>query len=417
MIIGSRRLVRLLTVLAATAFPLAPACLPPAARAEVTTLMQHDAALSETTSPDSALALARQRLAAHDATAAVDGLQRYLSVYPQELVVKRFLADLYFRIGALTDAEATYRDILQRYPYDTQSHRRLGTLDLLAGRTDAAIAEFEASLPDAIDDLVVAHERKGDTDAFERDMQHRAQTSPRDAQIQYEMGEVYDDLHLPQDALTAFHRALAIYPSSTDILNGTAIAQMQVHDEAGAEQTFARCLRYDAEDYACINDLGSLYLDEKRYPEARRELLRAHALAPEGPEALVNLGYLSDELGDRRQAAEYYAEAIYVWPYFSDGYVNLSYDQIRQGSFEQAENVLRKGLAVDPKDPRMHYLLGIVEEVRGNRPEAVAEFQRAETSPDPDIVNSARQNVSDLQKAMPASAGARPAPSPPSPHR
>ncbi|HKU82335.1 MAG TPA: tetratricopeptide repeat protein, partial [Candidatus Tumulicola sp.] len=372
---------------------------------------------SETTSPDTALALARQRLDAHNASAAVDGLQRYLAVYPQELTVKRFLADLYFRIGALTDAEATYRDILQGYPYDTQAHRRLGTLDFLAGRTDAAIVEFEASLPESIDDLVVAHERKGDVDAFEREMQHRAQTSPRDASVQYEMGAVYGDLHLPHDALAYFRRALAIYPSSTDILNGTAIAQMQVHDDAGAEQTFDRCLHYDGESYACTNDLGSLYLDEKRYPDARRVLLRAHGLAPEAPEALVNLGYLSDELGNRAEAVGYYTEAIYVWPYFSDGYVNLSYDQIRQGSFDQAESVLHKGLAVAPADPRMHYLLGIVDEVRGNRPEAVAEFQRAETSNDPDIVNSARQSVDDLQKSMPASESAPPASRPPSPLR
>lgn len=414
--LGSGRFVRLLTVVAA-AVPLAVASLPPAARADVTTLTLHDAARSEATSPEGALALARQRLDAHDATAAVDGLQRYLSVYPQELVVKRFLADLYLRIGALTDAEATYRDILERYPYDTQSHRRLGTLDLLAGRTDAAISEFEASLPDSIDDLVVAHERKGDTDPFERDMQRRAQSSPHDAYVQYEMGEVYDDLHLPQDALVYFRRALTIYPSSTDILNGMAIAQMQVHDETGAEQTFKRCLQYDDENYACTNDLGSLYLDQKRYADARRVLARAHALAPEAPEALVNLGYLYDELADRRQAVEYYADAIYVWPYFSDGYVNLSYDQIRQGAFAQAEGVLRKGLAVAPKDARMHYLLGIVDEVRGNRPEAVAEFQLAETSNDPEIVNSARQNVNDLEKSMPANASARPAPPPRSPRR
>lgn len=411
----SGRLVRFLTVLAAAALPFAPAFVPAAVRADVTTLTIHDAAISESTSPDDALALARRRLAAHDAAAAVDGLQRYLSVYPQELTVKRFLADLYFRIGALTQAEATYRDILQRYPYDTQSHRRLGTLDLLANRTNEAIMEFEAALPDAIDDLVVAHQRKGDTDAFEREMQRRAQRSPHDAQVQYEMGEVYDDLHLPQDALAFFRQALAIYPTSTDILNGTAIAQMQVHDDAGAEQTFARCLHDDAQNYACTNDLGSLYLDEKRYADARRELLRAHALAPEGPEALVNLGYLSDELGDRTQAVRYYGDAIYVWPYFSDGYVNLSYDQIRQGAFDQAESVLRKGLLVAPKDARMHYLLGIVDEVHGNRPEAVAEFVRAESSADPDIVNSARESVNDLEKSMPASAGARPAPPPPSP--
>ncbi|HEY1654873.1 MAG TPA: tetratricopeptide repeat protein [Candidatus Tumulicola sp.] len=404
------------TVAAVAALLLASAAAPLAARADVTTLTLHDAARSEVTDPDSALALARRRLAVHDAGAAVAGLQRYLSVYPQELVVERFLADLYLRIGDLTDAQSAYADIIARYVYDGEAHRRLGTLDLLQGRVDEAIAQFAMALPESIDDLVVAHQRKGDVDAFERGLQQQTQRHAGDAQVQYEMAETYDDLHLPQDALTYFKRALAIYPKSTDILNGTAIAQMQLHDDAGAERTFALCLRYEADNYACTNDLGSLYLDRKRYDDARRELLRAHELAPEGPEALVNLGYLYDELGDRVAAADYYAQAIYVWPYLPDAYVNLSFDQIRQGSIEQAQTVLLKGLAIAPKDPRLHYLLGVVDEVRGKRPEAVAEFHAAETSPDPEIVNSARANVSDLEGST-ASGGVRPTPPPPSPHR
>lgn len=407
---------RLAAVAAIVAALLAPTAKPLAARADITTLTLHDSGRSEVTSPDAALALARSRLAAHDAGAAVAGLQRYLSVYPQELTVERFLADLYLRIGSLTEAEAAYRDIVGRYPYDASAHRRLGTLDLLQGHVDSAIAEFEMALPESIDDLVVAHQRRGDVDVFERDMEQRAQRRSGDAMVQYEMAETYDDLHLPHDALTYFKRALEIYPKSTDILNGMAIAQMQVNDGAGAEQTFARCLRYDGENYACTNDLGSLYLDQKRYDEARKQLLRAHDLAPEGPEALVNLGYLCDELGDRLHAAQYYAQAIYVWPYLPDAYVNLSFDQIRQGSFDQAEGVLLKGLAVAPKDPRLHYLLGIVDEVHGKRPEAVAEFRDAETSADPEIVNSARANLSDIERSA-ASESARPTPPPRSPPR
>lgn len=412
----SKSCLRTFAAVAAVALLCVPALKPLAAGADETTLTLHDAARSEATSPEDALALARRRLDVHDADAAVAGLQRYLSVYPQELTVARFLADLYLRMGALTNAEAAYRDIVDRYPYDDEAHRRLGTLDLLENRVDPAIAEFEAALPDSIDDLVVAHERKGDLEAFERSMEQRASSRSGDAQVQYEMAETYDDLRLPHDALTYFERAKAIYPKSTDILNGLAIAQMQVGDDAAAERTFASCLAVDSEDYACTNDLGSLYLDRKRYADARRELLQAHQLAPEGPEALVNLGYLSDELGNRPAAVAYYAEAIYVWPYFADAYVNLSFDQIRQGSIDQAEGVLRKGLSIAPKDPRIHYLLGVVDEVHGKRAEAVAEFRFAESSPDPEVANSARENVSDIERTG-ASAGARPVPSPPSPHR
>lgn len=389
---------RFLTAAAAVALLAVPP-IDRVARGAETTLTIRDAARSEVTDPDNALALARRRLVAHDADAAVAGLQRYLSVYPQELTVERFLADLYLRVGDFTHAESAYRDIVEQYPYDTQAHRRLGTLDLLQQRLDPAMAEFEAALPDAIDDLVLAHERKGDVDAFERAMEGRARARSGDAQVQYEMAATYDDLHLPYDAVTYFKRALAIYPKATFILNGMAIAQMHVHDDAGAAETLARCLAYDSEDYACANDLGALYLDQKRYEQAQQELQRAHDLSPEGPEALVNLGYLADERGARRDATEYYEQAIYVWPYSVDAYVNLGYDEIRQGTIDQAESVLLKGLAIAPKDPRMHYLLGIVDELHGKRAEAIAEFRSAETSPDPEIVNSARASVSDIEKS------------------
>jgi tetratricopeptide (TPR) repeat protein len=414
--IFSKPLTRFLTAAAAAALLVAS---PPAwsiARADVTTLILRDPGRSEATDPEQALALARRRLAAHDTAAAVDGLERYLSVYPQELVVQRFLGDLYFRLGNFSRAESTYRGIVERYPYDSQTHHRLGMLDVLETRTDPAIAEFEASLPESIDDLVMAHQRKGDLDGFERDLEARAKARPGDADAQYEMAETYDDLRLPRDAVTFFQRALRIYPKSTDFLNGLAVAQMQIGDRAGAEETFGRCLGVDSNNYACTNDRGSLYLDEKRYDDAERELTRAHVLAPEAPEALVNLGYLADERGDRERGAEYYTAAIYAWPYSADAYVDLSFDRVRQGLMDQAESVLLKGLAIAPDDPRIHYLLGIVDEVHGKRAEAVAEFRSAERSSDPNIVNSARANVADIENS-PASAGGRPTPPPPSPHR
>jgi protein O-GlcNAc transferase len=370
---------------------------PLAGRAEVTSLTLHDPGRSEVTNPDAALAIARRRLLAHDVLSAVGGLERYLSVYPQELVVRRFLGDVYFRVGDFQRAEATYREIVEGYPFDSEAHHRLGMLDILEQRLDAAIREFGASLPESIDDLVMAHERKGDLDQFERSLQRRAASRPGDADVQYEMAETYGDLRLPYDAVTYFHRALAIYPTSIDFLNGMAVAQMQIHDDAAAEQTFARCLHYDPDSYACRNDLGSLYIDQKRYDAAARELNRAHELAPEGPEALVNLGYLADERGNRRDAVAYYDQAIDAWPYSSDAYVDLSFDDVQQGMIDQADAVLLKGLTVAPDDTRIHYLLGVVDEVRGKRAEAVVEFRSAEQSLIPEIAVSARESISEIE--------------------
>ncbi|MBV8372731.1 MAG: tetratricopeptide repeat protein [Candidatus Eremiobacteraeota bacterium] len=409
---SSHRIVRFLAYTAASvALTALVAAAPLGARAEVTSLTLRDPGRSEVTDPDAALAVARQRLASHNAEAAIGGLERYLSVYPQEVVVRRFLGDLYFRVGALAQAEATYREIVQSYPYDTQAHHRLGMLDVLDQRLDEAIREFVAGLPESIDDLVLAHQRKGDLDGFERSMQRLAATRAGDAEVQYEMGEIYADLRLPYDALTYFKRALVIYPGSVDFLNALATAQMQLGQGGAAELTFARCLQDDPGSYPCRNDLGALYIDQKRFDVAQRELERAHALLPEGPEALVNLGYLADERGDRRAGTAYYAQAIEVWPYSSDAYVDLSFDEVQQGLIDQAEAVLAKGLTIAPKDTRMHYLLGVVDEVHGKRAEAVAEFRTAAESLDPIIAGSARANISQLETS--ANAGARPAPPPP----
>ena len=113
-------------------------------------------------------------------------------------------------------------------------------------------------------------------------MEGRARARSGDAKVQYEMAETYDDLHLPYDAVTYFKRALEIYPKATIILNGMAIAQMHVNDDAGAAETFARCLAYDSEDYACTNDLGRS-TSIKSATRGAQELLRAHDLSPEGP--------------------------------------------------------------------------------------------------------------------------------------
>ncbi len=67
---------------------------------------------------------------------------------------------------------------------------------------DDAISQFESALPgtDSIRDLVLLHLRKGDLAQYQAQMLRAADDQPTDADIQEELGEIYETIHRPADA-------------------------------------------------------------------------------------------------------------------------------------------------------------------------------------------------------------------------
>lgn len=348
--------------------------------------------------PAGAMRAARERVAAGDLPGAIRALELYVAGHPGEIGPARLLGDLYYRHGDLARAQGTYEHILAYAPKDKETHNRLGSVYATENRVDAAIDEFNRSLPgtDSVPDLVRLHERRGDLAAYRNEREHAALQYPNDAEAQLELAQVYLETHDYTNAVLYFRRALDDNASTIFAFNGLGLAYMDLHDYTGAFAQFDACLRHDPQNYPCADNLGAAYLETKQYGPAEAILNVARRLEPERSEALVNLGYLADARGDWKRAVSEYVQAMTVYPYSPDSYIDLGYTYDKHDLFALAQAALVKGLAVAPEDGRLHYLLGDVYARQGKLGLAQAQFQLAAASDDPDVRAVAQSRVAAL---------------------
>ncbi len=345
-----------------------------------------------------AIIYSRQLIAAGQLDRAVESLESFVATHPKGTEAARFLGDLYYRQGRFDKAEAIYLGLLAGNSHDKETHNRLGVVYASEGHVDDAIFQFQSALPgtDSIRDLVLLHLRKGDLPQYQAEMQRVANANPTDSVLQEELGEVYEALHRPAQAIVYFRRALDSDSTSIAALNGAGMAYLDIHDYTTALGYLNNCLNADPTNYACLDNVGVAKIQAGMYGDAIGVFTRARRLEPERPEALVNFGYLADLRGDWKRAVAYYVEAISVDPYVPESYVNLGIDYEKNDLYPLAQAALLKGVAAAPYDGRVHYLLARAYAAQGKKQLALEQLKAAADSLDPDVAQIAKEETARL---------------------
>jgi tetratricopeptide (TPR) repeat protein len=390
---------RLLSTLLLLAMPFAGVFPVAASAGSMNILVPPDQA--KTADQQAAINYARELIAAGDLDRAVKQLADFVATHPDATEAARFLGDLYYRQARFDKAQAIYEQLLARNPHDKQTHNRLGVVFATENRIDAAIAQFQDALPgtDSIRDLVMLHLRKGDLADYESQMVRAGKDDPNDADIQEELGEIYETVHQPNEAILYFRRALDSDSRSIAALNGLGMAYLDLHDHTAAKEYLNDCLGIDPINYACLDNLGVAQIQANEYDAALYTFKRAHSLEPERPEALVNFGYIADQRGNWKGAVAYYVQAISVNPFVPESYVNLGIDYEHNDLYSLAQSALLKGVAAAPYDGRVRYLLARAYAAQGQKALALDQLKAAEASLDPDVAEIAKEESARLMES------------------
>lgn len=130
----------------------------------------------------------------------------------------------------------------------------------------------------------------------------------------------------------------------------TGVMAWQEGDLAAAKEAFREAIEIDPGFAEAYNNLGSIYLAEKDYPEAvtafKAALGNPLYLTPEL--ALNNLGRTSELMGNLYQAEVYYRRAIDAKPGFPLAYLNLGRLCLNAGRYEDALEVFDQLVALAP---------------------------------------------------------------------
>ena len=90
-----------------------------------------------------------------------------------------------------------------------------------------------------------------------------------------------------------------------------------------AETLMAHAARVDPQNPLALTNLGSEYLEQGKFAQAREVLQSAVNLAPDNPHARNNLGLALAKLGQTSAAMEQFQQALELNPHFAEAHLNL----------------------------------------------------------------------------------------------
>jgi tetratricopeptide (TPR) repeat protein len=163
--------------------------------------------------------------------------------------------------------------------------------------------------------LAVYHHRAGDFDHAETYYRALLQRNELDPQVHNNLGLLYRDTGMLDEAVREFQRALIINPEYLTARNNLGVAFLgQVRlDEASAE--FRRVLGQDPRNVDASVNLALVEKAAGRPERAKESLLRALVLDPRNAPAHFNLASLYEQTGETvRALAHYRAFLEYAGP-------------------------------------------------------------------------------------------------------
>ena len=129
------------------------------------------------------------------------------------------------------------------------------------------------------------------------------------------------------------------------------------NDLQSAEQSLLRIIEQDPKNKAAYENLGKLYLEQKKYSEAREVYEHLTSTHPSEDSYYSKLGLVNFNLSNFEIAVENYNMAIELKPHAAHRLINLGLCYESMGQVDKAIEVVERALAVSPGNPKYMILL------------------------------------------------------------
>ncbi len=134
----------------------------------------------------------------------------------------------------------------------------------------------------------------------------------RRARIRMELAVGYFEQGKTAVALDELKQVIAADPTFSDAYNLRGLIHMRLNDAAQAEENFKRAVSLNSRDASAIHNLGWLYCQQRRFPEANRSFDQALAnpLYGDRPKTLMAKGLCQAQAGQPAEAEKSLASAL-----------------------------------------------------------------------------------------------------------
>lgn len=235
---------------------------------------------------------------------------------------------------------------------------------------------FNQLYEEAIDDGNIARDSREYSKA-ETAYRRALSLNPNDSRAVYGLGNLYSDQQRWEEAENYYREAIKLEPENPDpyIAISFVLTQPIIGKELStryieAEKSARKAIELDPQNPYAYDQLGvALEMNGKIGPETRGAYLKAIQIEPKFALAYAHLGRLLRRVGKAEESITAYSKAI---SFSNDVPTMILVADVLQSQqrFGDSEQLLRRALREDPKNPTALYLLGRALTTRGAYAEA-----------------------------------------------
>ena len=268
--------------------------------------------------------LAKMYLKLGNTTYALEVLMRTKALEPNDVVVNRWIAEVYTLQGRRDDANAIYTHLIQvdganaREYYTNIAHSYLEVMDFAAA-TDAAKQAIAHSPrnPEGHQMLALIAKQAGNYETAIDSFKQAIRLRPESTNIRSELAEIYKLSGNPRQALEQYWRCWELSGSISDKLAFVKPLSELYYDlgrRGELEEKLKQMSKTNTADIGSVVALANLYQMEGDLPNARFQLARALDRKRDNPDLLAQLVKISLDLGDTQDALTYQQRLVKAQP-------------------------------------------------------------------------------------------------------
>jgi len=188
-------------------------------------------------------------------------------------------------------------------------------------------------------------------------LEKATELSPDDRTILTLLAKIKGRLGEFPEAISLFQRVIALNPKSAEAHVDLAIALSDSGNLHDALEETARALAIDSSLPSAHLNRARILDDLRREPESEAEFSIARKLAPNDPDVCFYWSFVERALGHFDKETSLLQRVIALQPANEKALLLLGKSLLEQSRNSEAETVLRRALAIDPKSADATYLL------------------------------------------------------------
>jgi len=213
-------------------------------------------------------------------------------------------------------------------------------------------------------------------------LEYTLKLDPFNTSLRLELANLYTKLGRDEDARRIYEEQYSLNPGNRQIQSEMVKIYFRNNEIEKGFSNFARIIGKDSLEYEEKVQLGEMYYNSVSQDNSAIEIVfniftKLNKDYPAKWLPYFYLGQIDVANKDKSAAAKKFEEALKYADTTREAYAQIGYTLFNIEKYEEAKEVLRKGLFFAGDDFRMNYFYGLVLQRLGNLPEAVTYYEKS----------------------------------------